>query len=419
MLTREPDWNRLPEDTPAALRDLIRRCLEKDARQRLRDMGDARLELEEVERQIATVPPSGLARAVAARRGPLLATVALLTLAVGFGMWWRSSISQDTGAEHARRGGAGAHNLSRITFSAGLQTDVSWSPDGQSIAFASNQGGTFDIWVQRLAGGDAIQLAGSPADDIDPVWSPDGRSIVFRSEREGGGLFIVPAIGGPERQLTSFGVKPQWTPDGTEILFRGTRVSTTSATGFDDTSDLYAVSATGADAPRHVLQSFLNGGRWAWIASHPDGRISALGQHPTLGLGFFTLARDGRYMTRSELAADLPLRVGNSQIGAGTRVTRFQWNALGTALYVEAIVNEVQSIWRVDIDPKTLRWNSAERLTTGSGSDANLAVSGDGTRLAFTTEHRTSRLWVFPFDASTGAIGDHGTPVTPEQTLVT
>ena len=75
-----------------------------------------------------------------------------------------------------------------------------------------DQGGTFDIWVQRLAGGDAIQLTRSPAADVEPAWSPDARNIVFRSDREGGGLFIVPAVGGPERQLTSFGVKPQWTP---------------------------------------------------------------------------------------------------------------------------------------------------------------------------------------------------------------
>ena len=61
-------------------------------------------------------------------------------------------------------------------------------------------------------------------------------------------------------------------------------------------------------------------------------------------------------MTRSELAADLPFHLENSQINeSGTRVMRFQWNALGTALYVEAIVNEVQSIWRVTSQPKTLR----------------------------------------------------------------
>ena len=104
---------------------------------------------------------------------------------------------------------------------------------------------------------------------------------------------------------------------------------------------------------RQILPSFLNGGRWP-VDRKPSGwRISVLGQHPTLGWGFFTLDPDGRHMTRSELAADLPFHLGDSQMSeSGTRVTRFQWNALGTALYVEAIVNEVQSIWRVDDSPK-------------------------------------------------------------------
>src|SRR6476620_8629303 len=61
VLTRQPDWNRLPRRTPAPLRHLIHRCLENDARQRLRDMGDARVELEEVERQqVGSIPQPDL-----------------------------------------------------------------------------------------------------------------------------------------------------------------------------------------------------------------------------------------------------------------------------------------------------------------------------------------------------------------------
>jgi Tol biopolymer transport system component len=423
VLTQQPGWNRLPRETPQPIEHLIRRCLEKDARQRLRDMGDARLELDEAERlRTATIRPRTVARIFDRRRALLTSTAALLALAIGLGAWWWSSKSRE--ASHAARrpptGGAGARNLTRITFSPGLQTGATWSPEGQAVAFASDHAGNFDIWVQPVSGGDARQLTWSPAADTEPAWSPDGRSIVFRSEREGGGLFVVPASGGPERQLTSFGVKPQWTPDGTEILFRSSAFSTTSATGFDETSGLYAVAAAGGDSPHQILQLFLNGGRWGWIASRPNGQISALGQHPTLGWGFFTVSRDGRHVTRSELAADLPLRLGNSQMSqAGTRVVRFQWNAAGTALYVEAIVNEVQSIWRVDVEQNTLRWISAERLTTGSGADANVAISRDDRRLVFTTEQHASRLWAFPFDASGGGIVGHGIPVTPEQDVIT
>jgi len=104
---------------------------------------------------------------------------------------------------------------------------------------------------------------------------------------------------------------------------------------------------------------------------------------------------------------------------AGTRISGFQWNAAGTALYVEAIVNEVQSIWRVNIEQNTLRWISAERLTTGSGADANVAISRDDRRLVFTTEQHAFRLWAFPFDAAGGRIVGPGTPLTPEQAVIT
>ena len=74
----------------------------------------------------------------------------------------------------------------------GLQTDVTWSPDGRFIAFASDRAGNFDIWVQPVSGGDAVQVTKSLGQDTEPDWSPDGSTIVFRSERDGGGLFVVP-----------------------------------------------------------------------------------------------------------------------------------------------------------------------------------------------------------------------------------
>src|SRR6185436_18373112 len=47
ILEREPDWTKLPPSTPPAIRRLLRRCLEKDPKRRLRDIGDARLELDD------------------------------------------------------------------------------------------------------------------------------------------------------------------------------------------------------------------------------------------------------------------------------------------------------------------------------------------------------------------------------------
>ena len=149
---------------------------------------------------------------------------------------------------------------------------IAFSPDGRSIAYASDRAGNFDIWVQALDGYEPRQLTHSPSPDTQPAWSPDGTRIVFRSEREQGGLFRVSADGGPETQLTTFGVHPIWTANGTEVLFR-----TNSLSGIQ--SALLAVSPDGGEQPREVAQPFSRSGNWTWLAPHPDGLVSAIGVH--------------------------------------------------------------------------------------------------------------------------------------------
>ena len=183
--------------------------------------------------------------------------------------------------------------------------------------------------MQHLDGSQARQLTKSAAQETEPAWSPDGKSIVFRSERDGGGLFVVTAQGGAKRQLTSFGKYPSWSASGSEVLFR-------TMVGDAQTEGIFAVSADGGEPPRELLQDYLRGGVWMWMAPHPDGRISAIGLHFRTGFGFYTVSRDGRHVTSSSLAKDLPLQWTVNQ----TRLLRFEWNAEGTALYLEAILNE-------------------------------------------------------------------------------
>ena len=88
-------------------------------------------------------------------------------------------------------------------------------------------------------------------------------------------------------------------------------------------------------------------------------------------------------LIQSKESPGFPLRV---YVGGSFVRRRFRWHPSGTALYVQTESNGVYNLWRVRVDPKTLLWASAERLTTGAGPDVAAALSRDGTRLAFSTE---------------------------------
>ena len=111
--------------------------------------------------------------------------------------------------------------LTRLTSDDGLQTGATWSPDGRFIAYSSDRGGKFDIWVQQISGGDPIQVTKGPGQNWQPDWSPDGKYIAYRSEEGDGGIYITPALGGAglQRKIASFGYYPRWSPDSSRILF--------------------------------------------------------------------------------------------------------------------------------------------------------------------------------------------------------
>src|SRR5262249_12423618 len=115
--------------------------------------------------------------------------------------------------------------LSLLPCAAALHAKPPGSPDGRSLAYSADRQGNFDIWVQPVAGGDPVQVTKDPAHDWQPAWSPDGSQIAFRSERGGGGLFVVPALGGRERKIADFGYRPGGSPDGPRILFPNSQSS--------------------------------------------------------------------------------------------------------------------------------------------------------------------------------------------------
>jgi serine/threonine protein kinase len=430
ILDRDPaPLTRFEPDTPAELQRIVTKSLRKERSMRYQTVQDLLLDLQALRDDLQAQARSGSSPSMTAtdhvssgagtvfaltaglhhRRRLVLAisiVLAGLLAATAWGVIYsRSSVPPSTVSSVPVE-----RNLRRLTFESGLQTDVTFSPDGRFIAYASDRAGNFDIWVQPVSGGDAVPITRSPAQDTEPDWSPDGSTLVFRSEREGGGLFIVPALGGPEQRLTSFGRHPHWSAAGLEILFIASNVSPDEA-GYPGTGVKIYVTSIGTERPTELLSDFVEKGSWYWVAGHPDGRVSLYGRsRRDHAAGFFTVSRDGRNAVVSQYATQVPtlLRAEAGQI------RRFHWNASGTALYVEALSGGVRNLWRVDVDKDTLRWRSADRLTTSGSNEGAIALSRDGTHLAFTNRVGATRLWTFALDATGARIVDPGKPITDD-----
>jgi Tol biopolymer transport system component/DNA-binding winged helix-turn-helix (wHTH) protein len=302
--------------------------------------------------------------------------------------------------------------LKRLTLDTGLQFGATWGPDGRFVAYSSERGGKFDIWVRPVSGGDAVQVTKGPGHNWQPDWSPDGKLIVFRSERSAGGLYAVPALGGAERKITSFGYRPRWSPDSSQILFE------THFAILPWSSRSYVVSLDGTP-PREVLAEFLRPhDRYARsTAWHPDGKrisvwVGDLSPSPIL----WTVPLSGGAAVKTEPVQGVATQlreVALSGTAGNLEDFTFSWAPSGKAIYFGATFGGARNLWRMTIEPETLRATAMERLTTGPGPDTNPRVSPDGGRLAFTAGPPHIRVWLFPFDATRGRVTGKGYPVTP------
>ena len=303
--------------------------------------------------------------------------------------------------------------LTRLTFDDGLQIDASWSPDGRFLAYSSDRGGKFDIWVQQVSGGEPVLITKGPGHHWQPDWSHDGRYIAYRSENDEGGLYIVPALGGAglERKISSFGYYPRWSPDNSQIMFRAYPTWMVS----DGT---YVVDVDRGTSHR-VLADF-GYGRNIFVISaawHPDGkRISFWGWEQGAEPSFWTMPATGGHAIRSEITPEIFKQFGDVLANAGDFESRmdleFSWSASGKAIYFERAFRGARNLWKMYIDPNTLKATGIERLTTGPEYDSRLALSPDGRKLAFTGGTRRIRAWLFPFDATRGRLGGPGQAVT-------
>ena len=141
ILTREPAWKHIPPGTPAGIRRLLRRCLEKDLGRRLHDIADARLEIDDTLAGIADVTGSAVIPA---------------------------AITRDV-------------EFQRLTDFVGMKESPAVSPDGKMVAFVTLINGRRQIWIRLLAGGVPLQVTRDDTDHYQPRWTPDASTLLYYS----------------------------------------------------------------------------------------------------------------------------------------------------------------------------------------------------------------------------------------------
>jgi serine/threonine protein kinase/Tol biopolymer transport system component len=259
VLTREVDWTALPADTPPRLRTLLRDCLARDPKLRLRDIGEARRVLDQL---ISGVPDSSAAASSAHvtaipqspvwQRALPWAIAALAVVAAVAMFLWRRGTNAD-----------GAHELRLQMVMPGDTNSFAISPDGRFFAFSATaaNGNGVQLWLRPLDSEVAKPLAGTEQSFI-PFWSPDSKSIGFFAHQSmkridvesgavqtladaptprggswnqddtilfapagNGPLYRIPATGGKPEQVTQQRAQdashrfPEFLPDGHHFLF--------------------------------------------------------------------------------------------------------------------------------------------------------------------------------------------------------
>jgi Tol biopolymer transport system component len=233
ILERVPDWQRLPHAAPTPVRRLLRRCLDKDLSRRLRDAGDACLEIED---------------AIAGVGDPGGAAIASMTT--------RRQV-----------------DFQRLTDSYGMKESPAVSPDGKMVAFVAFVGGRRQIWIRLLAGGVLLQVTRDDVDHEQPRWTPDSSTLIYYTPAavrgEEGTIWEIGALGGPPRRVTA-------ATGGGDVSHDGRRIAVFQAAG--NQIALVSVTRDGSRTDRVVLlpsgHTYLLP-RWA-----PDDRSIAF-EHPS------------------------------------------------------------------------------------------------------------------------------------------
>jgi Tol biopolymer transport system component len=266
IIRADPDWDALPQETPASVVRLLHHCLHKDPRERLRDIADARLDLTET---------AGAPSVPSARRDPpsLLrwAVVAVLVAALPF-----------TWAYPRRSDGTPLRTQFAIlppsgTLLPGPPGRLAISPNGHLVVFGVRSGLSVRLTTRDVGSGAVRELPDSEGVTSKPFWSPDSQWVAFATGAKlrrvnpatGASQMICDlpgVVGGGSPLLQGETASGTWNRDGTILFSVGTLT-------YGSARPLFRVPATGGQPiPFTSLDSARDETEHAFPEFLPDGR---------------------------------------------------------------------------------------------------------------------------------------------------
>ncbi len=421
ILTEDaPEPSRTTASIPQTLDRIVRRCLEKNPEERFQSARDLAFALAALSDSLPIETAAPTARPRAGARWPLVvgAGVALAVAAAAYSKWPR-------GAPSSVRA-----TVTPFTSFVGQEVAPSFSPDGSEIAFAwssdtPGRNDQFELYVKVVGSEKVLRLTTHPASSLYPAWSPDGRVIAFSRATKGeSGIFVVPALGGPERKLTDMrfsrlwrGMALSWSPDG-----RLRALSDADATGKlgisllnVDTLEKHRLSQPSRDCRRTWLPAFspdggslavvcvmdenvedlfvvpVSGGSAAREVARVDGETSGLSW--TVDGKDLVFANGGLF--RVSASGGEPSAIAYGRDAAWPAVSR-----IGHRLaYVQQSTNT--NIWRVRLAGRTRPAAPAVKVVSSTRMQRFPALSPDGSRLAFeSTRSGAQEIWISSADGS-------------------
>ena len=417
IIEREPDWENLPPTTSASIQRLLQRCLQKDQNRRMRDVGDARIEIEEAlsesmeSSQVAFNKGGWRGRTVLAS---IIGIALLASIATAVVFWLftpptapaqkpvtRSVIRLQTGDELA---------ISRY------RPTIAISPDGRHIAYVASRGDSSQLYLKAMDELEGEPIAGTEGAQT-PFFSPDSQWLGFWAD---GNLVKVSTRGGPPTTIAAMGAVPRaagWRPDGRIVLTLGAGSGISQISDDGGEPKVLTTPDREQGEKTHRFSEILPGGKavlftlgTGGIDSFHDASIAVLslktGDYRVIiegganarycATGHLVYARDGSLLAVPFDLDELQVKGSPTPVARGVNMSPqsgtadFSISADGSLLYAlgDSLVIKRQVVW-VD------REGGSEPLIEEQGAFWGPRLSPNGRLLALTIEEANENVWLY------------------------